>query len=241
MYKTLIANAIDKRLQQKVVNACDKLIVVSKYSETVQIDADKITIIPNGYDYADFLGKHPSQPKVFTITYTGTIAKNYPTKALINAIVGLPKNIKYLLRFVGKIDAEIAEHIKTEIGENVEFINFVPHAHAIDLMLSSSVLLLIIPDDVDNKFILTGKLFEYLRSMKPILILGPSDSVAADICQDVGSGITFEYEDIDGIQKYIIQKYYDYQNNITLDISPKSIEKYSRGALTKQLAKDVLL
>jgi hypothetical protein len=97
-------------------------------------------------------------------------------------------------------------------------------------MLNTSVLLLIIPDHQSNKSIITGKLFEYNASGKPIICLGPLDGDAAGIIGNTEYGKTFSYMDSKGISEYLIQL-----------ISGKSITQknsnafYSRRELTKKI------
>jgi glycosyltransferase involved in cell wall biosynthesis len=97
-------------------------------------------------------------------------------------------------------------------------------------MLNTSVLLLIIPDHQSNKSIITGKLFEYIASGRPIICLGPSDGDAAEIIRTGGYGKTFDYGDSKGIYEYLIQL-----------ISGKSLTEknshraYSRRELTRRI------
>ena len=81
----------------------------------------------------------------------------------------------------------------------IEFIPYVNHKDAIKYMMESSVLLLIIPDHHSNKSIITGKLFEYLASGKPILCIGPPDGDAADIIETSGNGKCAGYYDTETI------------------------------------------
>ena len=60
-------------------------------------------------------------------------------------------------------------------------------------------MLLIIPDHHSNKSIITGKLFEYLASARPILCIGPPDGDAADIIETAGNGKCAAYNDMEGI------------------------------------------
>ena len=97
-------------------------------------------------------------------------------------------------------------------------------------MLNTSVLLLIIPDHQSNKSIITGKIFEYIASGKPIICLGPLDGDAAGIIGNTGYGKTFSHMDSIEISEYLIQL-----------ISGKSITQkdsnafYSRRELTKKI------
>jgi len=90
--------------------------------------------------------------------------------------------------------------------------------------------LLIIPDHQSNKSIITGKLFEYIASGKPIICLGPDDGDAAGIMRSVGHGMTFSYSDSKGICEYL--------SKLTTDISfeeKMSGKVFSRRELTKKI------
>jgi len=102
-------------------------------------------------------------------------------------------------------------------------------------MLSSSVLVLIIPSHKSNKSILTGKLFEYLGSEKPILCLGPEDGDAAEILNAAGAGKTIGYNNVDSISYYLLQ----IPENQTHS-EENQIIKYSRRELTKRLSEILL-
>jgi hypothetical protein len=97
-------------------------------------------------------------------------------------------------------------------------------------MMESSVLLLIIPDHHSNKSIITGKLFEYLASVKPILCIGPVDGDAADIINTAGNGKCAGYDDIVRIS-HIIDNYYKERTHSVNNAS----EVFSRSSLTAKL------
>jgi hypothetical protein len=72
-------------------------------------------------------------------------------------------------------------------------------------MMDSSLLLLIIPDHPSKRSILTGKIFEYLATEKPILFLGPDDGDAARLLSLCGYQGIFGYNDVQGIRDFIIK------------------------------------
>jgi hypothetical protein len=111
----------------------------------------------------------------------------------------------------------------------VEFIPYVSHRDAIRYMSDSSSLLLVIPFHSSNRSILTGKLFEYLASNRPILCIGPTDGDAADIINNTGSGRTIDYSDFKSIEEYL--------RSLIAGTDPfiADIAEYSRKNLTQQL------
>ena len=103
-------------------------------------------------------------------------------------------------------------------------------------MKQSAVLLLAINKDSPNaKGILTGKIFEYLASCRPIFAIGPSDGELARMLEETEAGFISEYNDLAQIKKIVVMLYEKYLSNDLIN-SPKGIEKYSRKNLTAVLA-----
>jgi glycosyltransferase involved in cell wall biosynthesis len=209
-YPTFISKAIDKNFEHRVLQSADQIITVGKslknlFTNKLPAIKDKIEIISNGFDEDDFKGSNSTNPEIFTISYIGTLSDSYPIQGVIRAIQNLiSKGTRIILKFVGTVSPGQKELILTSIDKSsVEFIPYVEHAEAIKYMLESSMLLLIIPDHQSNKSILTGKIFEYIATRKPIICLGPVDGDAAEVISISNSGLTFHYNDSRSIEEYI--------------------------------------
>ncbi len=174
----------------------------------------------------------PSKPEILTISYVGTLSGSYPVRGFLNALKPLiEKGISFRLRFTGVVSPEQKEMIISAAGQsNVEFIPFSKHLTAIRNMLDTSALLLIIPDHQSSRSIITGKLFEYLASGKPVICLGPADGDAAEIIEETGHGKTFDYDDSERISEYLISL--TSNPEITEKVSPSI---YSRENLVKKV------
>ena len=96
-------------------------------------------------------------------------------------------------------------------------------------MQSSSILLMIIPEIENNKGILTGKLFEYLASGKPVLNIGPKDGDAAIILTENAVSITLDSNESEKMVEFILNSQ-DKSESITRS------DKFSRRNLTKEMA-----
>ena len=120
-----------------------------------------------------------------------------------------------------------SENIQSQGFEKfVEFISYVDHSEAIQKMANSHFLLLVIPNTAKNKGIVTGKLFEYIRSMSKIIMIGPLDSDAAEIINNTSSGRCFDYDNSTDIVQYLESSKYPEAINF---------EKFSRKNLTLEL------
>lgn len=242
LYQSLIAQQINKNYEKKVLEACNTLITVSPSlkrlleKKTSKNITEKIIVIPNGYDDDDFAGLEEISPnKQFTITYTGTMADSYPIDSFLQAVQEFSDQFPIKVRFVGTISENLKNKMESALKDIVEFIAPVPHKESIEFLLQSSVLLLIIPNIIENKGILTGKLFEYIRANRPVLCLGPTDSDTSEFITECKCGKTFDYQDSAGIAKYLNE----ICHNKSQYNSPVKTE-YSRRLLTKQLSQIIL-
>lgn len=83
--------------------------------------------------------------------------------------------------------------------------------------------------------VVTGKIFEYLVSGRPILCIGPRNGDAARIISETHTGISVGHEDLEGIREAIVSFYERFKSGI-LKSQATNLEKYSRYQLTLRLA-----
>jgi glycosyltransferase involved in cell wall biosynthesis len=236
-YPTFLSKRIDSAYEKSVLISADKIITIGKslkelFSSKIPGIEEKIEVISNGYDEEDFSELIASKPGIFTISYVGTLSGSYPINGFLKSLKLLNEDgINFRLRFAGVVSQEHKELISSATGgSNIEFIPYSGHLTAIRNMLDASVLLLIIPDHLSSRSIITGKLFEYLASGKPVICLGPVDGDAAKILEETGHGKTFDYNDSAGISEYLT----------ILSSNPEITEKvphtiYSRENLVKKV------
>ncbi len=208
---TLPARLLDRHYEKTVLINADKIITVGETLKKILSSkasgiSDKTFVVTNGYDEEDFKGIQPVEPDIFTITYTGTLSQAYPLAGFAEAVRKLADSGMALrLRFVGAVSMEQKKLLLSYVPENmVEFIPYASHPEAIKYMVSSSALLLIIPDHESNKSIVTGKLFEYLASGRPVILIGPKDGDAAEIVEKCKAGKSFGYDEASEIGLFIL-------------------------------------
>jgi glycosyltransferase involved in cell wall biosynthesis len=241
-YHTFIAREIDKGYEKKVLREADCIITVGKslkshYSKKIPGIDNKLEVITNGYDEDDFEGNVSGETTKFTISYIGTLSDSYPIESFLDALNTQDvKDRNYILKFVGTVSPKQKELILSKIEKSsVEFIPYVDHNMAISYMHNSDLLLLIIPDHQSNKSIITGKLFEYIASGKPIICLGPVDGDAGDIITSNKCGSIFGYNDLKGISDYIKESFLNRESGIN-NITPNDlIQNFSGKTLTAKL------
>jgi glycosyltransferase involved in cell wall biosynthesis len=236
-YQTCLARSIDRKLEKSVIVKADRIVTVGKslkehFAGKGEGLANKIRVITNGFDEDDFKGPVNADPETFTISYIGTLSEAYPLDGFLNSVGVLRQKAESIkLRFVGSVSPVRKKLILSQTPEkDVEFIDYVDHLSAIKFMKESSVLLLIIPDHVSSKSILTGKLFEYIASGKPVICFGPVDGDAAGIISRSGTGKTFNYNDSTGAAEFL-----ELVSLGRFSQEKTQVKEFSRNSLTRDM------
>jgi glycosyltransferase involved in cell wall biosynthesis len=118
----------------------------------------------------------------------------------------------------------------------VEVIPSVAHEKAIEIMKQSDALLLIHPKN-GRKGIFTGKLFEYLATLTPIIALVNEEDVAAKLIKDANAGYVTDNANIEKIEEILIQAYDEWENKIPREFNKEIIKKHHRKEQAKRLEK----
>lgn len=238
-----LAKWYDRKLEKKVLLNCDMIVTVGNViknlflSKSQKLADDKIEVITNGYDPADFKDCDKKAADRFTITYTGTISLHYRLDGFVDAMKVLPDEIKenMYIRIAGSISQNLIDLFqRSGLSSQLDYKGYVSHQQSIAFLFESSVLLLLIPEVPENKGILTGKFFEYLAAGKPILAIGPKEGDVADILKETGAGIMVEYDNVSLLKEKIRGFYNEFKAGITHGPSA-SVEKYSRKNLTGKI------
>lgn len=237
-YHMPFAKSADKCLEKEVLEDADAVITVSDElkllfaGKSSSIDEGKITVIHNGFDEDDFKNVSSVPEKDFIISYAGTLADSYAPEVFLSAFrrsIGNDQGIRKVLHLIGN-PSETVKKLADELGisENVRYTPTVSHDKSVSMLLGSDALLLLIPNVKNDKGILTGKLFEYLASRKPIIAVGPVEGDAARIIDECGAGKMFGRDDEQGITDYICKLAGSKKNGNQSDATNDSFLKYSR-------------
>ena len=246
LHLTRWADRKQHHLEKEVLTKADKVVTVSwNWSKGLgRIGNRNVRVIQNGYDW----DCRPDEERAplsdeFTLTHLGVVApsRNAPMlwqalQELKNEVDGIDKTLK--IKLVGQVDQSVVENL-TSCGlmENTELVTHVPHDEVKLIQESSQVLLLLVNNAPNAKGILTGKLYEYLASGRPILAIGPEDGDAAQVIKETNAGITVGFEDKEKMKKAIKELYHRYLEHNLPSNTGQEIEKYSRKALAGEYTK----
>jgi glycosyltransferase involved in cell wall biosynthesis len=245
--RRLLSRKIDLAMEGSVLGEADRILHATRgvradlFSRHPSLEEDKWEYLPNGYDSGDFSGPSPP-PRTdrFILTYTGSLYGKRNPRVLLEALdrmtaekPGLKE--KLLVRFVGRVHESIAEEFG-RFGEMIETIPYVDHAQSIGLLRDSSALLLIVDDAPQSAGIVTGKLYEYIGSGKPILALAPAGE-AADLVFSLGAGRVADPGDPDSVRR-ILERWIEawQQGRFQELFHVRDSGKFDRRELTRQLA-----
>ena len=246
LHHTPLAAWLDARYERRVLTHADAVLVTSPETKRLflaklsTLPTAKFHVLPNGYDESDFRRASAPPRDCLRITHTGTITELYRIEELLAAVAACAAahpDVPLRLRFVGQVSAELrAQVARLGLGPATEFLDFVPHHQSVNYLLSASALLMAIPDVPRNFGILPGKVFEYLAANKPILCVGPAGSDADNLLQECGAGQALPYHDSALMRETLEGLVAQWRLNPNLDLPAVSHARYSRRALTKQLA-----
>lgn len=239
-YHTPLARRIDRYYEKLVLGSADRIITVGKtlkelFSLKIPRIENKSEVIPNGYDESDFESIKPLNPAEFTISYIGTLSDSYPLSGFLDALASFVlEGLKVRLKFIGVVSPIQKSLILAKtVKSSVDFIAYADHKTAITYMMESSALLLIIPDHISNRSIITGKIFEYLASGKPVLCIGPVDGDAAEIIESSKHGMCAAHNDPVRIN-YILKSFHESRSDSPIPAPAEFSRKYLTGILVKQ-------
>lgn len=182
--------AVDQGLERRVLGSARALVTVSEpWAEFYRRKYDKpVATIYNGYEPAEFdFAASEGSPGTATpliIGYTGGIypGKRDPTP-VFEALRLLGKegeSIRVIFR--GSDPAAVlplAERVG--VAHVVEALPPIPYRQSLEFQRQADVLLLMQWNDPREQGSCPGKLFEYIASLRPVLVLGLDDGVPATI------------------------------------------------------------
>lgn len=243
LHLTFFADKIHHKLEKSVVLEADAVTTVSEsmLQEYKAIKKKNVFKIYNGYDHTDYpYDQNPTLDEQFTISHFGVVPPSRNCPGLWRAMKMLIDNYpdfahRFKVVFYGQVDASVIKDIeKLGLQKHFEFKGFVSHSKVTELQKKSQVLLLLVNNTPNSQGIVTGKIFEYMASKRPVLAIGPKGGDLDDLIKITNSGILLPFDDelkiFEGLKWYM-----EGFNNHWIGFNPKNTEGYSRKELTRKL------
>jgi len=203
--------------------------------------------ISNGFDESDFAhadSRQKTRNAKLTIVYIGTFYGRRQPECLWDAIYNLIEcgkidSDKIEIRIIGRNTKSFVLGQYTnynEINKIVRVMSNKPYAEALAELMKSDMLMLFIAPGDNSRAEIPGKLFEYIRTYKPVFAIVPPDGVAAEILQKSKTGINCDSSNAKDVEKCFLELYQNWlSNNLSVMPDKEYIAGYNRQYLTKEL------
>ncbi len=241
-YATKLHQRISENFEQKILSRAK---IVTTVSETMKEELigkfgehlrKKMLVMYNGWDDEDFSELKEKEEGKLVFSYVGNFYGNRSPEFLVNVLKELktenmlPDNV--LFRFVGNYHIEWQKMLDCpELEGFVDIVPQVTHEKAVDIMQNSDVLLLFIAT-ASGKNVLTGKIFEYLRTGNEIFAMVPEKGDAEILLKSENYDHICPMEDVQSIRNHLIMLF---KNNSRAVKTRKVNSEYSRENQVKKL------
>jgi glycosyltransferase involved in cell wall biosynthesis len=189
-----LRHTIDSRLEAWAVETASAIVSVTDgFCSSLQAKYGKRTVrVMNGFDDEDAGHGEPEVGGPLCLAYTGLIieGKRDPSP-LLEAIRDLRLSSNDVqLSFYGRY-MDPVRHLTQRygVGDVVRIHDQVPYAESLRIQQSADALLLMNWNHPGEEGVQTGKVFEYIRSGRPILAIGCSTSAAAKLVSERQAGV----------------------------------------------------
>lgn len=233
-----------ERYEQRMLRDADSVISTSPAMPELLMpfDQQKFHCITNGYDEADFRTRRPLASHPFILSHVGMLVKQRIPYGLIKALDELLAEDEttwkdFQWHIAGIVSPLFWEEIEKypRVKSMITFLDYISHQEALDLYQKSTVLLLCMNDDGESaRGVVPGKLFEYLAACRPLLSIGPANSVYLELIEQNGYIQHVDHSDMKEMKKYL-QFVRAKLDGFSCEAS--SFERFARKSLTTELVK----
>lgn len=211
-----LSRYIHKRLEKLVLTNSRVNFIISEAIAEELPPARKI-VLYNGFDPHDFAGLVHHQAPILRLKYVGQLTAGQDLGWIVDFANLLQRETEISL-----IGTKLSQADRAAAAGQFRLLDFVPHDQALQEMVDSDLLLLLVNEYEGNQGMLTTKLFEYLASRSPVLCIGPKDGAAAKVIMDTQSGQCFAKDEIRAAAEWVNSLPEGQRTNG--DISPYSVD-----------------
>ena len=223
---------------------CVTPFLLQKYQALYPRWRSKFHLLTNGYDEEDFSFLHERSDErqdCFTIGYNGSISRLAPLEPLLMALSTIRRQHGVTIKLniaTGNSPQEIFAHCpQCRQDDLVEFKGFLPHRDSLSNLRSSHLLAITFANIPAAEGAYSGKIFEYLRLDKPILLLHKADSDLARLIQATHSGMTVDIDNQPEIIALLLSLEEQWRRGALHHQSDReAIRQFEYQNLTKELA-----
>lgn len=188
---------LDNHLEKSVMSNASSVVFVTKstledYSRKYPFIKDKSNVLYWGYNEEDFEGIQPENNKkdYKLLIHAGNIFDYQNPRYLWKRLKEKKGAEEIRIKFIGTVSPVIKNEIeKNGLTSKTDFAGFLPYKDMLSELMKADYLLVC----ATEKRHVPGKLFEYLRTGKPIIAFGDDNEEVKSILQNTNSGMIFGY------------------------------------------------
>lgn len=223
--------AIDNHFEKSVLENSAATIFVTKtmqedYIKKYEFLKSKSHVLYWGFDEEEFKDFININSDSEIIVHAGNIFDYQNIPAFWRKVKAeIDEGRKLKLKFIGTVGPAIRNSI-SEIGldTNTEYVGFLPYKKMLQELQSASFLL-VCPSEKRH---VPGKLFEYLRTGKPIIAFADDNEEVKNILREANAGMVFKYSED---AKEMLDGDKNFKTNLN------NLKKFDRKEIAKDLSK----
>ncbi len=233
-------------LERSVLKQADKVITVSENlaEDLKQLRGRPVQVIKNGVDLETIKINFDESSGVdkFRISYIGLLNELRDPEMLWEALDELLISHEELadqmeLNLAGIVSENILKKLRnnSNINRILKFKSYISHQQVFEELQKSAMLLVILNNSDNAKWIIPGKLYEYMAAKRKILLLGPATSDAGSLIDELNAGEAVGFDDKNKIKEAILSAFQAYQAGHIV-VKNVNYQQFSRKKLTGDLS-----
>lgn len=236
---TAIAQAVNMRAERAVLDRTDHLIYVSPpmldkakaIARTPQRLESRASLVMNGFDDAMLAYRRPwaNRPGPVRIGYFGALddaESSYRNPTTLFSVIA-DERLPVHIDLWGAVN--IAKRWSDTLGDQIAVCGNLPHDQAFARMCEYDALLLIHTRREGAEEVITGKLFEYLASGRPVISIGPRVMAANQIIARESCNFACEHDDPRAISQLLREIVRHKETGTLPHRSVETVSQYSRS------------
>jgi hypothetical protein len=190
--------ALEQQIERRVLSSASALVTVSEVWADRLRDKYRLPtfVVPNGYDPTDYPSDVTPSREVFTLTYTGMFYNGKQRiEPLFQAVASLASRgrispASFRLRFMGTYLGPVRACAEAHgVGAFVTIDPPVPYRESLRMQSGATGLLFLDWFSSGASGWYSAKIYEYLGAARPILAIGPGETVVARLLERTGAGV----------------------------------------------------
>ncbi len=172
-----------EKIEKQCINKASAVVTVTQkigdyLKKQYPKNKNKIHLIRNGFDETSFVKAHKrKKTDKFTITYMGSFSDTFKPNLIFEGLKKLfvlkPEfRDKIVFKYIGpSMIKNLKEKAKNIKLKNFVYTGYLPHRKALSELIASDSLILIGGSGKEDKWLVPGKLYQYLRTGLPIIAI----------------------------------------------------------------------